>query len=186
MKKKRRKHLIHSSIQLKYITMSILPALILTIFCVYFLISVAKFTLQNQKESLTRELTAYEELIKQAEGRKLPRPILEHVNKLRSQMESTKRVFRNSYLNTIHEWNKAKILILVVFPTILFCIGALARIYSHRITGSMHRLTTCIDMLTEGKDIPQIKIRKEDEFQEIKKSLEKLRKKLTKEQGHIN
>ena len=158
--------------------MSILPALILTIFCFYFLISVASFTLQSQKESLTRELTAYEELIKQAEGRKLPRSILEHVNKLRSQMESTKRVFKNSYLDTINEWNKAKILILVVFPTILFCIGALALIYSHRITGSMHRLTTCIDRLTEGKDVPQIKIRKDDEFQEIKEALERLRNKI--------
>jgi len=177
MKKKRRKHLIHSSIQVKYITMSILPALILTIFCLYFLISVASFTLQSQKESLVRELAAYEELIKQAEGRKLPRPIIEHVNKLRSQMESTKKVFRSSYLETINEWNKAKILILVVFPLILLCVGTLALVYSHRITGSMHRLTMYINMLSEGKDIPQIKIRKEDEFHEIKEALERLRKK---------
>jgi len=166
--------------------MSILPALILTIFCVYFLVSVARFTLQNQKESLVRELTAYEELIKQAEGRRLPRPIIKHVNKLRSQMESTKKVFRNSYLETINEWNKAKILILVVFPLILLCIGILALVYSHRITGSIHRLTMYIDMLTEGKDIPSIKIRKEDEFQEIKESLEKLRKKLAKSQDQID
>jgi len=32
-------------------------------------------------------------------------------------------------------------------------------------------------MLSEGKDIPQIKIRKEDEFHEIKEALERLRKK---------
>ena len=44
--------------------------------------------------------------------------------------------------------------------------------------GAIFRIKRYIDMLADGEDIPVVKIRKNDEFQDVAQSLERLRKRI--------
>lgn len=58
---------------------------------------------------------------------------------------------------------------------VLLLVGLLSLLYSHRIAGPLFRIISCVDMLVEGKDIPPIRLRDNDQFKDLAESLDKLR-----------
>ena len=78
----------------------------------------------------------------------------------------------------VNNWKLTRNSIILIMLLALFGVGAAALIFSHRIVGPIFRIKRYIDMLADGEDIPVVKIRKNDEFQDVAQSLERLRKRI--------
>lgn len=174
----RKKYFIHPSSQLKYIAMSVLPALVTSVFCVYFLIRTGELALQAERAKLGVEITSFNATIQELKTAQYPPEVVDKVQKLKKELISLNNILSVSYFDTLTEWNKTKVLIFVSLFFILVIVGTISLLYSHRIAGPIIRLKTYIDMFSEGKDVPNIQIRHYDEFKELADSLEKLRSNL--------
>jgi signal transduction histidine kinase len=75
-------------------------------------------------------------------------------------------------------WNSTRNSIIIILLLVLFGVGIAALLFSHRIVGPIFRIKRYIDMLADGQDIPPVKIRKNDEFQDVADSLERLRQRI--------
>lgn len=175
---KRKKYFIHPSSQLKYIFMSVLPALVTSLFCVYFLIRTGELTLRAEKAKLSVQVTSFNSTIQDLKTAQYPPEIIDKIQKLKKELVTLNNVLSITYFDTINEWSKTKALIFVGLFFILIIVAAISLLYSHRIAGPILRLKNYIEMFAEGKDVSNIQIRHYDEFREVADSLEKLRNKL--------
>lgn len=109
--------------------------------------------------------------IPSVEGRRKMVRFLDNLHSI--QVESGRRYKRN--LKFLQEVRNA---LLFGEALIFVCVGILALVYSHRIAGPIFRISKYIKMLSEGKEIPPVKVRYYDEFKEVAEQLDKLREKL--------
>lgn len=174
----RRKYFIHPSSQLKYIAMSVLPALLTSVFCIYFLVRTGELALQAERAKLSVEITSFNSTIQELKTEQYPKPVIDKIQKLKKELISLNNILSVSYFDTLTEWNKTKALMFVGLFFILIFVGAISLLYSHRIAGPIVRLKNYIDLFSEGKDVPNIQIRHYDEFKELADSLENLRSSL--------
>lgn len=181
---KRRRYLIHPSSQFKYIAMSVLPALVMSIFCIYFLVKTGELLLQKEKGKLSLQVSSIDETIQQLERERYPKEAIEKIEVLKKKLLIFKETLGIKHFAMLEEWAKTKMSLLAVLTLVLICVGIMALLYSHRIAGPLFRIKKSIDTLSEGKDITPVQIRKYDEFKELAGSLEKLRKTL-KEKGFL-
>jgi sensor histidine kinase YesM len=175
---KRRKYFIHPSVQLKYIGMSILPALVIGVFCTHILITTGEFIVDKERQKVVQQISSMTQILQQLVEEDYPPEIIEKVLRLRKEMFSFQKVVKDPYENTLKEWNRARKLILGGVSLILLCTAIAALVYSHQIAGPLYRIKKYIDMLAEGQDIPPVKVRTHDEFKEVAESLDKLRERL--------
>jgi hypothetical protein len=181
-KTKRRKYYLAPSVQLKYIVMSILPALVLGVFCAQLLVISGEKSLQRAKQRFDLEISALEQILNKVNKDTYPREVISELIQLERSILSFRAALQDTYLNTLNEWYQTKRMILGGIFLVLICVGILSLLYSHRIAGPLYRLNTYIDMLSKGKDIPPVRVRGYDEFKELTDSLERLRIRL-KEKG---
>jgi hypothetical protein len=177
-KYKRRKYFIHPSSQGAYIALSILPALIMSLYCAYFLISSGELVLEAAKEKPLVPFYSIRHIIVTLEKEGCTEGTAVKLTRLKNELNSMRNILETTYLDTLREWNENKRVIYVVLFFVLLFVGLLSLLYSHRIAGPLFRIRTCIDMLVEGKDIPPIRLRKNDQFKDVAESLDKLRSKL--------
>jgi HAMP domain-containing protein len=177
-KYKRKKYLIHPSSQLKYIALSIMPALLMSLYCTYAMIQGGELVLRAAKEKPLVPVYSIRQTIVALETEGYTKDTATKVARLRSELNSLKGILETTYVDTLTQWNDTKRNILVVLFAVLLFVGLLSLLYSHRIAGPLFRIRTCVDALSQGKDIPPIRLRKHDEFKELAASLDKLRRNL--------
>lgn len=179
IRKMRKKYFIHSSSQLKYIAMSILPAFLMSVFCTFFILKSGEYILEREKYKLFIEFSSFNRTIKSLDmDRQYTPEIKEKIRKLQGELRSVEDILTVTYFDTIREWEKTKRTIFIVLPVVLFLLGVIALIYSHRFAGPVLRLRESLDMLAEGRDVSFFKFRSYDEFKELAASFEHLRKSL--------
>ncbi|MFA5362438.1 MAG: hypothetical protein WC335_04225 [Candidatus Omnitrophota bacterium] len=179
LKKMRMKYLIHSSSQLKYIAMSVLPAFLMSIFCTFFILKSGEYIIEREKYKLFIELSSFNRTIENLEKDKQYTPeVKEKIKKLQAELRSIEDILKVTYFDTLKEWEKTRISIFVVLPIVLLFLGGIALLYSHRVAGPLFRLRKSLDRLAEGKNVGAFKFRAYDEFKELAVSFERLRKSL--------
>ncbi|HOW42364.1 MAG TPA: hypothetical protein P5110_04490 [Candidatus Omnitrophota bacterium] len=176
----RKRYFIHPSSQLKYIALSVLPALLMSIFCIQILVVSGELILKKEQAKLTREISQvnqrYQDTLQQFQQKNFAQEELTTVAGLLKELISIEKVSKISYSSVLRQWAELKIRMLFVIFSILLFVGVTSLIFSHRIAGPIYRLKTSIDMLSENKEIPPVHLRQYDEFKELGESLEKLRK----------
>ena len=174
-----RKHFfVHTSSQLKYIAMSVLPAFLMSVFCTFFVFKSGQFIIEREKYKLFIEISSFNQTIKDLENEHYTPETKEKIQKLQQELRSIQDVLKITYFDTIREWEKTKTIILIILPVVLVILGFIALIYSHRVAGPLLRLRKSMDMLAEGKDVQVFRFRDYDEFKELAISFERLRKSL--------
>ena len=177
---KRKKYLVHPSSQLKYIAMSVLPALVMGTFCIYFLIKSGELIFRIEKEKLLIETFSFNQTIQQLERTDDSKQIIGKIKGLQHELQALQNILKITYFDALKEWQATKIQVFVTLIIFLMLIGWISLLYSHRIAGPFYRIIRCIDMLAEGKDVALIQFRNPDEFKEVAAHLEKLRQSLKK------
>lgn len=177
-RKKRKSYFVHPSLQIKYIAMSVLPALVVSLFCTYFLIKSGELILEAEKNKIFIGTSSVGYMIQEMEIKHYPPDTIQKMRNLKKELVSLQNILRITYFDTMKEWKKIKYLILAGLTAVLVIVGLMSLLWSHRIAGPLLRLTSYVNMLAEGKDIPQVRIRRYDEFKELAAALEKLRKRI--------
>lgn len=176
-KYKRRNYLIHPSSQLKFIAFAILPALVMTLFCAYYMNMTGDMILQLENDKIFAKLSAINKTVPRIEET-TTKDTEDDVRRLKDILDSFEDAVLLAYSKAPRKWNQAKVLVFSGLFCVLLGTAMLALLYSHRIAGPLYRLGRCIDMLSEGKDLPPIRARRNDEFKELLESLDKLRENL--------
>jgi nitrogen fixation/metabolism regulation signal transduction histidine kinase len=171
---RRRRYFVHPSSQLKYIAFSILPALIMTLFSVYFLNVSGELILGIQTETVLTELSVVEQTIVRVREA-ATKETADDVRRLNDVLYSFADAVLLPYLEAPQRWNEAKTVLFACLFSALMGTTILAVLYSHKIAGPLFRVKTIINMLSEGKDPQVIQFRKNDEFKELAEALEQLR-----------
>ncbi len=180
----RKKYLIHPSSQFRFLLMTITPALIISLFCGFFLISAGQLFFFKEKEKFSLEKAAINEVIGQLKDGNYPAEAFYKVEALRNKLEFLKGNIDQFHYKAMEQWAKARMAVVSLFFLILFYSGIMAVIHSHRIAGPLYRLAKSLDQLAEGKDVPAFNFRVHDEFKELAASFDRLRKVL-KAKGQI-
>lgn len=175
---RRRTYLINKSSQLTYVAFSVIPALVMTIFCVFFIFSNGELILRNSREEpivaiyeLQQSVTEFSNLSNNPE-------VINDLQEMQGKLVTLSHSLESSYEETTQRWNSTRQVLYLVMFSVLICVGLWAFIYSHRIAGPLYRIKKNIDELARGEDIPPVVLRKNDEFQELGASLEALRLKI--------
>ena len=174
----RRIFFVHPSIQLKYIAMSVLPALLVSVFCGFFLLWVGELALSHAKANIELEIPAMDRLVVDVTKNQYSQETVEKVLQLRKEVFAFQQKATQAYVAVFQAWDDARRSMLMAISLVLVCVVVLALLYSHRIAGPVFRLKRCIDLLADGKDVGPIQIRNYDEFKELAVSLETLRVKI--------
>ena len=172
---KRRKFLVNHSIQLKYIAFSILPALVMSIFCSALLIKSSELILKTERESHFANISEITQTIYQVDTQGCSGKTAGEIQTLMAQLLPLQNDLAMSHFDTLAKWGKMKFIIVFSLLLILSCIAVLALLASHKIAGPIVRMKRCLDWLSEGKDFPALQLRKHDEFKDLAASVDKLR-----------
>lgn len=181
---KRKHYFIHFSIQFKYMVMSILPALVMSIFCIYFLLKSGQIMLFKEKEMLSLQAASINKTLQEMGKEEYSKDTKQEIEVLKKKLLIFKENLDIKYFVTVEEWAKIKMALLAILALVLIGVGVMSLLYSHRIAGPLFRIKKSIDMLSECKNIPAVQVRKYDEFKELAGSLEKLRRVL-KDRGFL-
>ena len=175
---KRKKFMIHQSIQIRYILMSVLPALVLSVFCIFFLVKSGENMILRSELALNK-INGYSQMLNELEGQEQSEKGLEKILGLKIELLSFQRSMQKIYLSNFMEWKNICMQILMGLFFVSFLVMILAIIYSHRIAGPIYRVKRYLDMMAESNDLPPpISFREYDEFKEIADSVNKVIKKI--------
>ncbi|MFH1674981.1 MAG: hypothetical protein ABIF87_16375 [Pseudomonadota bacterium] len=172
---KRKRYFIHPSSQGRYIALSILPALIMSLFCTYFLINSGEIVLKAAKQKPLVPFHSIRQTIVTLEKEGYTKDTATKVAKLKTELNSLRNILETIYLDTLTQWDRTKKIIFIVLFSVLLLVGLLALSYSHRTAGPLVRIKKGIEMLSEGRDMPPVRLRKNDQFKELAESLNELR-----------
>lgn len=172
---RRTHYLIHPSSQLKYIEMAVIPALLLSFICGFFLITSGDIFLMKQKARIFDEIASLQELSQRlslpGQGQN-PGQTLGVLDKRLAILQNNMEM---EYFYMVGQWAKTKMMLSVLLAIGLLFSGFMALLFSHRVAGPICRLKKIAEMFTQGKDIPPVKFRTQDEFKELADIFEKLR-----------
>ena len=173
-KYKRRHYFIHPSSQLRYIAFSVIPALVMTLYCGYYMNMTGDVILRLGNDKIFTSLSAIKKTLPRLE-KAATEDTADDVRRLKDILDSFEDTVLLAYPEAHGKWNRARVFVFSGLFCVLLGTAILALLCSHRIAGPLYRLRTLIDMLSEGKDLPPIRLRKHDEFKELAESLDKLR-----------
>ena len=171
----RKKYFVNFSVQFKYIMMSVLPVLLMSLFCIYFIIQSGELLVEKQKSKIVEEFSSIDQTLKQMQTVNLPKDVNNQLEIFAKRISILQDKLNIQYYHLVEEWAKTRMQLLAVLCLGMLCVGIISLIYSHRIAGPIYRLKKAIEALQEGKEINHIKLRPGDEFQDLADSLEKLR-----------
>jgi nitrogen fixation/metabolism regulation signal transduction histidine kinase len=180
----RKRYFVNFSIQFKYIMMSVLPVLLMSLFCIYFVIQSGELLVGKQKSKIVEEFSSIDKTLKQIQAVNLPKDVNNKLEIFSKRLSILQEELNIQYYNLVEEWAKTRMKLLAVLFLGMFFVGIISLIYSHRIAGPIYRLKKTIEDLQEGNEIGRIKVRPGDEFQDLANSLEKLRV-ILKSQGYL-
>jgi len=175
---KRKKYLVRPQTQLRYIAFSVLPALLMSLFCTYTLIRQGEGVVREANEKPLVHVYSMRQALLALDKETPGGSTAAERSKLHHELDSVKAALEHAYIGTLTKWNQAKRYIFLVLALVLFFVALVALVYSHRIAGPLYRIKMVIDTLSEGKNTAPIQLRRHDEFTEIAVSLERLRNRL--------
>ncbi len=179
---RRTRYLVHPSSQLKYIEMAVIPALLLTFICGFFLITSGDIFLMKEKAQIFDEITSLQALSQRLSVQGPEHNIGETVGVLDKRLAILQNNLEMEYFYMVQQWAKTKMMLFVLLAAGFLFSGFMALLFSHRVAGPICRLKKIAEMFTQGKDIPPVRFRTQDEFKELADTFEKLRVSL-KEKG---
>ncbi|MFH1772006.1 MAG: HAMP domain-containing protein [Candidatus Omnitrophota bacterium] len=175
----RRKYFIHPSSQLRYIALSVLPAMIISVFFVIMIVDNGEAILKKEKSKLYKDLYSLGKTVYSIEQKINLHESSVEFTILRNSLLAFQNTLKKSYYETLREWNRSQMVLFSVLPLILIVVALFALINSHRIAGPLSRITKVISRIADGKDTASpIHFRPHDEFKELAEAVEKLRIKL--------
>jgi len=180
----RKRYFVNFSIQFKYIMMSVLPVLLISLFCIFFVVQSGELLVEKQKSKIFEEFSSIDKTLKRMQSVNLPKDVNNQLEIFSKRLSILQEELNIQYYNLVEEWAKTRMKILAVLFLGIFFVGIISLIYSHRIAGPIYRLKKAIEALQDGKEIGCIKLRPGDEFQDLADSLEKLRV-ILKSQGYL-
>ncbi|MFA5117646.1 MAG: hypothetical protein WC695_02210 [Candidatus Omnitrophota bacterium] len=183
-KGKRGAYFVHPSSQVKYIAMTIIPALIMSIFSIFLLFKSGENLMNNEKLKLAQETASLHMTLKKLENPDLGVTLSDKIEVMKRELFILQHTLEMKHYKDLLDWINTKVILLTVLPVVLMCVGILALLYSHRIAGPLYRLEKHLNLLSEGKNTPPFHFRKYDEFKEVGVAFEQLRKKLE-EKGYL-
>ena len=71
----RKKYFVNFSVQFKYIMMSVLPVLLMSLFCIYFIIQSGELLVEKQKSKIVEEFSSIDQTLKQMQTVNLPKDV---------------------------------------------------------------------------------------------------------------
>jgi len=175
LKKIRKKYFVHFSVQFKYIMMSVLPILLMSLFCIYFIIQSGEMLVEKQKSKIVEEFSSIDNTIKQMQAVNLPKNVNNQLEVFSKKLSILQEELNIQCYNFVEEWAETRMKLIAALFLGVFFVGMISLIYSHRIAGPVYRLKMAIEALQDGKDVGCIKVRPADEFQDLANALEKLR-----------
>lgn len=172
---RRTQYLIHPSSQLKYIEMAVIPALLLSFICGFFLITSGDIFLMKEKAQIFDEIASIQELMQRVGAPGQIQNPGETISVLDKRLAILQNNLEMEYFYMVQEWSKTKMMLSLLLAIGLLFSGFMALLFSHRIAGPICRLKYIAEMFTQGKDIPPVKFRTQDEYKELADTFEKLR-----------
>ena len=76
----RKKYFVHFSVQFKYIMMSVLPALVMSLFCIYFVIKSGELVVEKERRKILAEFASISSTLKQSQAISLPKDIKDQID----------------------------------------------------------------------------------------------------------
>ena len=183
-RKIRKKYFVRFSVQFKYIMISVLPVLLMSLFCIYFIIQSGESLVEKHKSKIIEEFSSIDTSVKQMQSANLPKEANKQIEVFSKKIGILQEELNIQCYNFMEEWAKTRMKLIAALFLGVFLVGMMSLIYSHRIAGPIHRLKKAIEAFQEGRDIGSIKVRPSDEFQDLADSLEKLRE-ILKSQGYL-
>ncbi|MFA5362278.1 MAG: hypothetical protein WC335_03390 [Candidatus Omnitrophota bacterium] len=176
---KRKKYLVHCSSQFKYITLSVLPAFLISIFCVNLIFASGELIFKKEKARILKKTLeinlSVDETLLWLQKENYAKEVLEQTGKVLKELVTLEDSIQTSYFKAIQQWAAFKSLILFGIIAALAFVAMMSLLYSHRVAGPLCRIQKYINNLAEGKEIPAVRFRSYDEFKEVADALEKLR-----------
>ncbi len=182
---RRRTYLVNKSSQLTYVAFSVLPALVMSAFCIYFLFDNGELILKDSREKPMVPIYELQQSVAALDVDNNSPELKAEIKALKGELVLLTNNLESGYEEIIYRWNSTQKTLYLVMVSVLICVGFWSFIYSHRIAGPLYRIKKNIDELARGEDIPPVILRKNDEFQELGASLENLRLRI-REQEHVN
>ena len=130
-RRRRRRYLIHPSSQFRYILMSVLPALIMTIFCTFFLIKSGEVIIRMEKERATQDIGSLNQTITQFKNAQSFTTEIKTLEILKKQLDILEENMKIRHFMYREQWAKAKIQMLAVLFIIMIIVRywLLVRLY---------------------------------------------------------
>ena len=172
----RQQYITILSVQLRYLGMSILPALVVGIFSLFLLLSGGQFLIFKAKGEASTQLSSLDNQIQLLAGRHMAEKTVsvDKLNELRKDILGSRLIINKTHQEIISEWQNMTLLMLAGMLAILLCVTVLSVLYSHRITGPLVRIRRIIEMMADKQPVPVVKLRKYDEFQDLAAALNRL------------
>lgn len=177
-KHRRRTYLVNKSSQITYVIFSVVPAMVMTIFCVYFIFNNGTMILQNSREKPLVPIYHLQQSMAHLESEGCTVEHQEEIIAIKKELVILTHSMESAYEETVHRWDESRRGLYLIMIGVLICVGLWAFIYSHRVAGPLYRIHKNIDEMARGEDIPPVVLRKNDEFKDLAASLEKLRLKI--------
>ncbi|PKN52771.1 MAG: hypothetical protein CVU55_05985 [Deltaproteobacteria bacterium HGW-Deltaproteobacteria-13] len=170
----RKNYFISFSIQFKYILISVLPVLLMSLLCIYFVMDSGK-SIEKQQTKIIAELSSIDAALKQIQAVSLPKDAQNQLAIFAKKLSILQDELNIQYYYLVEEWAKIRMQLLAVLFLGIICVSVISIIFSHRIAGPIFRLQKAIEAMQEGRDTGGIKVRPSDEYLALADSLEKLR-----------
>jgi hypothetical protein len=145
----------------------------MSLICTYFLTKSGELILRVDRERVLAELSSMSRIDYASEKQGWD---AEKGGRLNDELLALEQLLENMFFDAPKKWHETQLFLFVILASVLLLTGLLALAYSHRMmAGSIYRITRSIVMLSEGIDVKAIGLRKHDEFEELVKSLNRLR-----------
>ncbi len=159
--RKRKKYLINFQYQVKYVVKILIPIAVLLGLHWLFVNTILNYQLTISEHTF--------EVLKN------------NTQSLESLKEILLKIKELNYLT----FQEIKIYLLGASLILLISIFFILSIFFHRTAGPIFRLSKYLKILSEGRQIPPVKVRKQDEFKELAFYLDKLRNHLNEKKNKI-
>jgi len=169
----RKKYAINLRFQLKYSLMAVVPLLILGFLVIGMIFNISRSVITFQKQQLMTQISFLEQALnfinKKDTDKKAVKDLMVCVKNLKALSQDLIRINTFEWAGLNHTFLKG---------IVLFVIGGsiLGILLSHRVAGPISRVQRLLKDFSANIEIPPIRVRPTDEFQEFYASLEEIRK----------
>ena len=171
----RKIYIINWRFQLRYITFMIIPIVLLGLFAVTIGFRVSYEIIASQRQQLMVMISNLEVALRDIEGYLTNKVALE-----KAVVGITNLKFFSQDLVTMNMMEVKRLTAMAALAMFIIIVGAsiMGVFFSHRIAGPIFRLERCIREMSTKNIMTPIRVRANDEFQELAAYLEQLRKSL--------